>query len=166
MSRISAHQSSISQSVDWLTPPEWIEALGPFDLDPCIPSAGMPWRTAEMMWTPEIDGLRRPWFRRVWCNPPYGAPKVIEPWMKRMAEHGNGVALIFARTETACWFKYVWPKATGALFVQGRPHFHRADGVRADMNSGGPVALLAYGEANMKALAASGIKGKLVIFNE
>lgn len=87
---IGSHQSSKSESVDWLTPPEWIKALGDFDLDPCIPSAGMPWRTAAIMWTPEI-----------WCNPPYGAPKIIEPWMKRMAEHNNGIALVFARTETA-----------------------------------------------------------------
>ncbi len=165
MSRIGAHQSSDSQSVDWLTPPEWIKALGHFDLDPCVP-LDMPWTTAGVMWSRDDDGLARNWFGRVWCNPPYGPPKIIEPWMQRMSNHGNGVALIFARTETVCWFKYVWPKATGALFVQGRPHFHRADGTRASMNSGGPVALLAYGEANMQSLAVSGIKGKLVIFNE
>ena len=34
-------------------------------------------------------------------NPPYGPPPVIGPWMRRMAAHGHGTALIFARTETA-----------------------------------------------------------------
>lgn len=164
MSLMGAHQSPRSETVDWLTPPEWIQALGPFDLDPCCPP-GMPWRTATTMWTRADDGLSQQWFGRAWCNPPYGPPKIIEPWMSRMAQHGNGIALIFARTETRCWFKYIWPVATAALFVEGRPHFHTVDGTRAPGNSGAPVALIAYGTENAEALARSGIRGKLVILN-
>lgn len=158
MSRINAHHSPRSESVDWLSPPEWIERLGPFDLDPCCPTR-MPWRTARRMVTRREDGLACQWKGRVWCNPPYGRPPVIEPWMQRMAEHGNGIALSFARTETHMWFEYVWPVATAILFVRGRPYFYRRSGRRAVGNSGGPVSLIAYGESNARALERANIEG-------
>lgn len=162
---IGAHQSARSQTVDWLTPPEWIDALGGFDLDPCVAET-MPWPTAPVMWSKTDDGLSKSWFGRVWLNPPYGPPKIIAPWMKRMADHRNGIALIFARTETRCWFDYIWPVATGVMFVAGRPHFHDVSGTRAYGNSGAPVALIAYTEFDVKMILQSGIKGKMVIANE
>jgi hypothetical protein len=58
-------------SVTWLTPPEIVQALGPFDLDPCAPWY-MPWRTAPLMLTEFEDGLSYPWKGNVWLNPPYG----------------------------------------------------------------------------------------------
>jgi DNA N-6-adenine-methyltransferase (Dam) len=161
---MGAHQSSASAGVDWLTPPVWLDGLGKFDLDPCV-AERMPWPTAPVMWTRTDNGLQKDWFGRVWCNPPYGPPRIIEPWMARMADHNNGVALIFARTDTACWHKFVFPVAIGALFVQGRPNFHTVTGAKSLKNCGAPVALLAYGVDNMHAIAESGIKGKLVIFN-
>lgn len=84
--------------------------------------------------------------------------------MQRMVAHNNGVACIFARTETACWFRYVWPAASAILFVKGRPSFHYPiTGARAKANSGGPVALVAYGlEAAMR-LRAGRIHGRLII---
>lgn len=61
----------------WLTPPEIVHGLGPFDLDPCIPQQGMPWRTATRMLKPSDDGLKTPWPKSafVWMNPPYGGHK-------------------------------------------------------------------------------------------
>lgn len=162
---IGAHQSAKSETVDWLTPPEWIDALGKFDLDPCVPET-MPWPTAPTMWSKADDGLSQSWFGRVWLNPPYGAPMVIVPWMKRMAMHGNGIALIFARTETRCWFDYIWPVAHAVMFAEGRPHFHDVTGKRAEGNSGAPVALISYTGFDTKMILQSGIKGKLVIANE
>jgi hypothetical protein len=158
---MGAHQSARSESVDWLTPPAWIAALGTFDLDPCA-ALRMPWSTARVMWDRADDGLSRAWQGRVWLNPPYGTPRVIEPWMARMATHRDGIALIFARTETACWFKYVWGVAHSVLFVAGRPHFYDVQGQRAPGNSGAPVALIAYTAADRGALEGSGIRGKLV----
>lgn len=158
---ISGHHSPSSKTVDWLTPPEWIDALGPFDLDPCA-SVDQPWRTATEQWTEA--GLDRPWHGLVWMNPPYGPPKVIEPWMKATVAHNNAIACIFARTETACWQQYVWPRASAILFVKGRPHFHHAvSGDRARANSGGPVALVGYGLEAALRLGAGRIHGRLVI---
>jgi hypothetical protein len=54
-----------------LTPRFVIDALGPFDLDPCPPKE-RPWDTARRHFTEADDGLSRPWKGRVWLNPPYG----------------------------------------------------------------------------------------------
>jgi len=45
---------------EWLTPPPIIEALGPFDLDPCAPVV-RPWPTAAAHLTIEDDGLTADW---------------------------------------------------------------------------------------------------------
>lgn len=82
---------------EWLTPPSVIAALGEFDLAPCSPVI-RPWNTAKTHYDTNTDGLKMPWFGRVWLNPPYG--KQTFTWLAKLAEHGDGIALIFARTET------------------------------------------------------------------
>jgi hypothetical protein len=100
MSRGIHSKPNEGATVDWLTSPEIIEALGPFDLDPCA-SANQFYSTAETMIALPDDGLLHTWhdYGSVWLNPPYGT-KNSEMWMGRMAEHGTGVALIATRTET------------------------------------------------------------------
>jgi len=151
---LSAHQSARMQNDEWLTPPEIVGALGPFDLDPCAPIV-RPWDTAARHLTIHDDGLASPWIGRVWCNPPFGREAV--KWLRRMVQHGNGIALIPARTETAMFYECVWGGADAVLFVQGRPHFHYVDGRRAPFNSGAPICLVAYGIANVVALDRSGL---------
>lgn len=141
---------------EWLTPPEIIHALGEFDLDPCAPIT-RPWPTAKQHFTKEDDGLSCEWFGRVWLNPPYGTQ--THRWLKKLAEYGNGIALIFARTETRMFFDYVWPVASALLFIQGRLTFYSSNGVPGAQNSGSPSVLVAYNGSNATALAKSGIKG-------
>jgi hypothetical protein len=148
------HESARQQTETWLTPPEILRVLGPFDLDPCCP-VGMPWQTAARMLTPEDDGLATPWDGRVWVNPPWGHKAT--PWLERLAAHGNGIALLPARTETRAFFAHVWGKASAVLFVRGRPCFHRPDGTKAAANCGAPIALVAYGEDNARILAGCGL---------
>ncbi len=143
---------------DWLTPPEIIRALGPFDLDPCSP-IGRPWDTAREHYTVHDDGLRKPWVGRVWMNPPYG--EKTSAWMERLAKHGDGIALIFARTETGSFFPWVWDHASALLFVRGRICFYTREGRRGGP-AGAPSVLVAYGYANAEALRASGIRGHIV----
>lgn len=143
----------------WLTPLPLIRALGEFDLDPC----GAPEHpTAREIWTPELvgDGLSMPWSGRVWLNPPYG--RTMADWMRRLAEHGQGTALIFARTETVLFHDLVWPAATAILFLRGRVTFLDPEGVSASANSGAPSVLIAYGDRDRDALATSGLAGHLV----
>jgi hypothetical protein len=144
---------------EWLTPPYIIAKLGSFDLDPCSPIR-RPWDTARAHYTMLDDGLSKPWHGRVWCNPPYGA--ATGDWLSRLAEHGEGTALIFARTETRTFFGEVWQKATAVLFIKGRLHFHHVGGTRAKSNSGAPSVLVAYGDRDATALEISGIAGKFI----
>lgn len=140
----------------WLTPPHILAALGPFDLDPCAAPSPRPWPSAARHIELPEDGLTAEWQGRVWCNPPYGAQAVR--WLQRMAEHGNGVALVFARTETAMFQDQVWPRAHAVLFLRGRIAFCSPDGKPA-MSAGAPSVLIAYGESNARQLAACGLEG-------
>jgi len=151
---IGGHQSARMKTCEWLTPPGVIISLGDFDLDPCCPE-DIPWETAPMRY--HEGGLDLPWRGRVWLNPPYGKEAI--PWLKKLAEHGNGIAILFARTETQMFFDYVWSKAHGILFIRGRLHFHHVNGKRAAGNAGGPSCLVAYGKGNAKLLKESSLRG-------
>jgi phage N-6-adenine-methyltransferase len=157
---IGGHQSAMMITDTWLTPPHIITALGHFDLDPCCPEEGMPWSTAGRFFTKKDDGLSEAWFGRVWLNPPYSREAV--KWLKKLADHGTGTALIFARTETSWFFEQVWKRASAILFLEGRIHFHLPDGARAKANSGAPSVLVAYGAEDARILKTSGIKGVFV----
>lgn len=161
---MGSHQSAAMLKDEWLTPPHIIEALGEFDLDPCSPGERRPWNTAKRHYDITINGLRQPWEGRVWLNPPYGRETSI--WLDRLADHGNGIALIFARTETDMFFRHVWERADAVLFLRGRLHFHHVDGRRAAANGGAPSCLVAYGRSNVEALERSGLEGKIVILDE
>ena len=154
---IGGHQSAVAISDDWITPPEILEDLGPFDLDPCA-SKTQPWPTAERMY--DESGLLLPWEGMVWLNPPYGREAAV--WLERLAAHSQGIALIFARTETDSFFRWVWEEASALLFLRGRLTFYRPDGSKPKANSGAPSVLVAYGLAAARRLRRSKLPGKLV----
>jgi hypothetical protein len=154
---MGSHHSHRAGTTTWLTPPHIIEALGPFDLDPC----GAPgWDTADETYVLPTDGLAQPWRGMVWLNPPYGSEAWA--WLDRLAEHGSGIALIFARTETAGFVEQVWNKADGVLFLHGRLYFHYPDGTRAAVNSGAPSCLVAYGREAARRLSRCDLPGSYV----
>lgn len=161
---MGSHQSASMLKDEWLTPPGIIDALGgpfSFDLDPCA-SINRPWPTAREHYTIVDNGLMKPWHGRVWHNPPYGGPKIVGPWMRRMVDHGTGTTLIFARTETDLFFETVWKAAMALLFLRGRLHFHHADGTRADANAGAPSVLIAYGARDAEILQECSIPGQFI----
>jgi len=159
---MSGHQSANMQSDVWLTPPEVIKSLGEFDLDPCAP-VNRPWDTAKKHYTIEDNGLLQPWFDRVWLNPPYG--KEAEKWLEKLVKHYNGIALLFARTETEMFQRLVFRRADSILFIAGRLTFYRENGIKASANSGAPSVLIAYGRNNVDAIGDSGIAGKHLMLN-
>lgn len=157
---MGGHHRPIEGATDtWLTPPEILRALGEFDTDPCCPP-DMPWRTAKVMYTEVDNGLMMPWLGRVWLNPPYG--RETGRWLEQLAMHGDGIALVFARTETEMFHRNVWERASAVLFLEGRLNFYSPDGKRSERNAGAPSVLVAYGQPNVEALEQCGIRGKLV----
>lgn len=153
---MGSHQSHRAGTTTWLTPPHILDALGPFDLDPC---AAHNWQTAKRHIILPDDGLSADWSGRVWLNPPYGSE--AWEWLAKLAGHGDGIALVFARTETEGFVREVWRKADAVLFLHGRLHFHDVNGVRAKANAGAPSCLVAYGRNNVRALADCGLPGTL-----
>lgn len=143
---------------EWLTPPEIIKALGDFDLDPCSP-IHRPWDTARYHLTREDDGLMKSWSGRVWMNPPYG--RETGKWMQRLFEHGNGIALIFSRTDTEVFHHYVFERANAILFLKGRLSFYTVSGKTVNP-AGAASCLVAYGAYNALLLQKSGLKGFFV----
>jgi hypothetical protein len=148
---------------EWLTPPEIITRLGDFDLDPCAP-VNRPWDTAKEHYTIRDDGLKQDWHGRVWLNPPYG--NKTDEWMMRMVGHGNGVALTFARTDTAWFQEFVLRQGFAILFIEGRIRFHHVNGTKSKSGAGAPSCLIAYGNQNIASLYNCGIKGELILLTK
>ncbi len=145
---------------EWLTPPYIWEAVAGdegFDLDPCSP-ADRPWNTARRHYTATDNGLILPWDGRVWMNPPYSN---LGPWLRRMAAHGRGVALIFSRMDVAAVQDSVLDEATALFFPRGRLRFHLPDGRRGG-KAREPGMLCAYGMADADVLAGCGLEGRFV----
>ena len=147
--------------MEWYTPPAIFFALGlTFDLDVCAPRGGLPWiPAAEAYWLPDRDGLALPWNGRVWMNPPYGP--FTARWMGRFLEHGNGLALVFARPGTA-WAQRALSEADAVCFLAKRVRFVRSDGRLSTLPSrqgqtvaGADSMLLACGSDNADALVRS-----------
>ncbi|WIA96445.1 phage N-6-adenine-methyltransferase [Curtobacterium sp. MCBA15_004] len=157
---MGSHQSARAKTTTWLTPPDLVHALGPFDLDPCAAPSPRPWSTAARHIELPEDGLTAEWAGHVWLNPPYSHE--AWRWLAKLADHGDGIALVFARTETAGFVAEVWGKATALLFLHGRLHFHHADGTRAAANSGAPSVLVAYGERAAQQLEQTALAGSFV----
>lgn len=155
---MGSHESSRSGKTEWLTPLELVDKLPYFDLDPCSP-INRPWDTANNHYTINDDGLTKEWFGRVYCNPPYDD---CATWLRKLADHNNGIALIFARTETKTFFQYVWNRASAVLFIEGRITFCHVTGEKANMNAGAPSVLVAYGSECAEALKQCSISGKFI----
>lgn len=150
------HESGGMKSVEWYTPPEVFEALGlQFDLDPCSPGAGKTFVPARKHYTEAEDGLASPWHGCVFVNPPYS--KHTAAWMRKFAQHRNGVALVFSRTG-ARWFQEFLADADVICFISGRVRFFRGNTTdRAGDNPGADSMLVGYGEKATRAILNSGL---------
>lgn len=164
---IGGHQSARSQTNTWLTPPKFFDVFGPFDLDPCAAPSPRPWPSATRMIELPEDGLAAEWDGYVWLNPPF-ANELIPLWMKKLADHGNGMALVTARTETRWFVEHVWPRASAIRFLTPRVTFYRPDGTKPKGNSGAPQCLVAYGARAEEALVfgSADFPGTTVIHNQ
>lgn len=140
------------KSVEWYTPAWILDAIGlHFDLDPASPHDAESFVPATKKYTVFDDGLSKEWFGNVWLNPPYG--RDTPQWMKRMIAHGNGIALVFSRTDAA-WFHESIRTASAVLFVTGRIEFVPGrENAHKRSRCGAGSVLFAWGEVNVPFLA-------------
>ena len=159
------HESTFSESKEWYTPVEVFKAIGLYyDLDPCSPGPDIaPWIPAKFHFTIKDNGLDKQWFGKVYMNPPYGSDTPL--WLAKLAGHGDGIALVFARTDTR-WFHEYIPRAEAICFIKGRiqfidaPHaLEYAAGQYKPKNGGCGAAsmLIAYGSTCADALYKSSL---------
>lgn len=140
----TAHERTAG-SAEWFTPAWVTHPLGGFGLDPCAAAdPDAPVHAYHRIMPPD-NGLEANWEgKRVWLNPPYG--RETGAWLKKLSLHQDGIALVFARTDTQAFFDHVWGKASGIFFFKGRLKFlHRKDGklVEGD-HAGAPSVLISY----------------------
>lgn len=151
MTKGFTHESSSAQSIEWYTPKWVFEKLDTqFDIDVCTVKGGIEYIPAKKHFSKEDDGLKQEWEGSVWCNPPYGKEAAI--WLDKFVEHKNGIALVFARTDTT-WFHRIVPNVDAVLFLKGRIQF--IDGVNSSNKSGSTCGsmLLAFGKNNVEAIS-------------
>ena len=105
---------------------------------------------ANTKYTVFDDGLKQPWFGRVWMNPPYGRETPL--WIQRFIDHGNGIALVFSRTD-ASWCQSAMKACTSMLFLAGRIDFVPGkENQHKKSRSGAGTVMFAFGEENAIAL--------------
>lgn len=144
---MSGHEKPNNGETDtWLTPPWLLERLGKFDIDPCPPNG--------------TNGLEIDWNGRVWLNPPYSKNY---DFMKKMSEHTNGIALVFARTETKWFQEFVFKKAHSILFFNKRIKFYKENLEEAKGNAGAPSVLVSYSNYDTEILKNNLDLGYLVL---
>ena len=144
---------------EWYTPKELITSLGKFDLDPCAPVNPL-WETASVMFNKNDDGLSKEWCGRVWLNPPYSRP-LIEQFVKKMSDHGNGIALLYNRCDSRMFQDVIFKKATAMLFMRHRIRFYKPDGTIGGSPGCGSL-LIAFGQNNADILKNCDIEGKFI----
>lgn len=144
----------MASSDEWYTPPEIVESLGAFDLDPA--TSPLAPKHAKRRFFAADDGLSKKWTGRVWLNPPFSDAR---PWIDRLREHGNGIALVFARTD-AKWFIEAISNAGFVFMMLGRVRFLRPERTPSRCPLG--CVLIPFGAANIDAIKRSGIRGVML----
>lgn len=135
----------------WLTPLNLINSLGDFDLDPC---AFKDHFTAKKLIYPPDDGLKMLWYGRVWLNPPYG--NYAKDLLKKLNEHGNGIALCFSRLETS-WLR---PYLKNGFFVLNKRITFQSPISNKKGNAGTGSILIPFGRQNIGSILQSDLEGE------
>jgi phage N-6-adenine-methyltransferase len=136
---IKHHRTQFTGDNEWYTPAQHIEAaravLGAFDLDPATSEFAQERVKASNYFTQDDDGLAHEWFGRVWLNPPYAQPYIMQFIEKLVAEFDGGrveqaILLTHNYTDTA-WFHLAESRAARLCFTRGRIKFEKPDGIAA-----------------------------------
>jgi ParB family chromosome partitioning protein len=129
LTRGNVHVANNSRNNEWYTPADIIEAardcMGGIDLDPASSDAANENVKAADYYTIKDDGLSKPWFGRVWLNPPYGQPVIAqfsEKLIGSLASIEEACVLVNNATETE-WFQSMACACAAICLVKGRVRF-------------------------------------------
>lgn len=109
--------------VEWYTPPEWVKlarvVMGEIDIVPASNELAQEWIQASTYYTVADDGLAKPWYGRMWMNPPY--TKVGSWTNKAIAEYDTGnltqAILLVRPADSAAWYAPLLKR-----FYRATPH--------------------------------------------
>ena len=148
-------------SDEYFTPWELFSLLGQFDTDPCT-SKNRPFDTAKIHYTREEDGLAKEWKGVVWLNPPYSS-SLLNAFVKRLSEHGSGMALLVNRIDNLLFQETIFPHAASMYVLRKRVKFISPDGQRKSPMFGS--LLIAFGEECDRRLRDLAVEGKYIKLN-
>lgn len=157
------NKEGIIATDEWYTPLEFIEQFGKFDVDPCVP-INMKWKTAEVMYNKNDDGLSKEWEGRIWLNPPY-SKELISAFLKKMGEHKNGIALVLPKFTSKLFREEVFPNVDGIFILKNRIKFYDYNWIQQKSPIANSV-LLVYGDSNISAVEKSGVEGTWLYTNK
>jgi ParB family chromosome partitioning protein len=118
---------------EWYTPALEIERArcifgGEIDLDPASSALAQETIKARHYFDKEQNGLRKPWYGRVWLNPPFSQPligqfigKLLMEWN---AERISACIALTHNNTDAMWFHDAASAANVVCFTYGRIKFH------------------------------------------
>jgi hypothetical protein len=128
--------------------PKWIfDALNlTFDLD--VASANHPLITVPALnkYTIDDNALIKPWYGRVWMNPPFSK---VTPWIERFLEHNNGIGLV-PLSSNGRWVNKLWDSDVAFCYLPANQRFVGASGDVVNMRW--RTTLFAAGSDNIQAL--------------
>lgn len=127
-----------SKTNEHYTPPDFLLRVyeffgGTLDLDPCCNSLAHPHVLANCHYDKKLDGLKLPWFGKVFVNPPYG--KSLLQWTEKLCcEHECGnveeaIYLVPSRTDTR-WTRRL--SGYSRCYLGSRLRFVSEDGKQQD----------------------------------
>lgn len=120
-----------SESDEWATPPEFVRplsvAVGGFDLDPASGAEQSP--VADETYTEDENGLAKPWYGTVWCNPPYSE---MEAWTRKAVNESNrsetDTILYLCKGDSSTdWWQSAVREASALAMIDGRLSFGDGD---------------------------------------
>lgn len=144
------HVAYNSGENEWYTPPDYIEAaravMGGIDLDPASSHEANSCVRAATYYTRHDNGLERPWFGRVWMNPPYSSDRIGKFCARLCDAYRDGqieqaLVLVNNGTETA-WFQDVAALASAICFPARRVRFWEPGGAVSQPLQGQAVIYL------------------------
>lgn len=159
-----AHVGYATGESEWYTPAEYIEAaravMGGVDLDPATVVVANDVVGAARIYTLAEDGLTKPWEGRVWMNPPYAQPAVME-FCEKLARHYSegdvteACVMVNNATETR-WFHVLIPIASAICFPLGRIKFWHPDRESAPLQGQAIIYIGANGDRFREAFKSFG----------